>query len=260
MAAYKNDSQVIYDFSNKQTKGAFLTRVFGMMFLCLLITTVVAAGFGFGFQYLLKETATVVDDTVVLDQNLVTALLVTLGVSVIALLVMSFVLPITFARGKHNILVPLMIYVVLMGIMLSTFTFIFDWVILVESFGITSLIFGVMALLGYISKGRLAGIGFILIGLIIGAVGLSLVNWMMILFGQVSEANIRLSWIVSLLIFAFLMLVTLYDVNRIKKIAEAGAGQDNNLTYYCAYILYSDFIAILIRVIYYVALITGRRR
>ena len=260
MAAYKNDSQVIYDFSNKQTKGAFLTRVFGMMFLCLLITTVVAAGFGFGFQYLLKETATVVDDTVVLDQNLVTALLVTLGVSVIALLVMSFVLPITFARGKHNILVPLMIYVVLMGIMLSTFTFIFDWVILVESFGITSLIFGVMALLGYISKGRLAGIGFILIGLIIGAVGLSLVNWMMILFGQVSEANIRLSWIVSLLIFAFLMLVTLYDVNRIKKIAEAGAGQDNNLIYYCAYILYSDFIAILIRVIYYVAMITGRRR
>ena len=260
MSAYKNDSQVIYDFSNKQTKGAFLTRVFGMMFLCLLITTVVAAGFGYGFQYLLKETATVVDDTVVLDQNLVTALLVTLGVSVIALLVMSFVLPITFARGKHNILVPLMIYVVLMGIMLSTFTFIFDWVILVESFGITSLIFGVMALLGYISKGRLAGIGFILIGLIIGAVGLSLVNWMMILFGQVSEANIRLSWIVSLLIFAFLMLVTLYDVNRIKKIAEAGAGQDNNLTYYCAYILYSDFIAILIRVIYYVAMITGRRR
>ena len=260
MSAYKNDTQVIYDFSNKQTKGAFLTKVFGMMFICLLITTVVAAGFGFGFQYLLKETATVVDDTIVLDQNLVTALLVTLGVSVIALLAMSFVLPITFARGKHNILGPLMIYVFLMGIMLSTFTFIFDWVILVESFGITSLIFGVMALLGYISKGRLAGIGFILIGLIIGAVGLSLVNWMMILFGQVSEANIRLSWIVSLLIFAFLMLVTLYDVNRIKKIAEAGAGQNNNLTYYCAYILYSDFIAILIRVIYYVAMITGRRR
>ena len=83
---------------------------------------------------------------------------------------------------------------------------------------------------------------------------------MMILFGQVSETNVRLSWIVSLLIFAFLMLVTLYDVHRIKRIAETGAGNDNNLTYYCAYILYSDFIAILIRVIYYVAMISGRRR
>ena len=82
----------------------------------------------------------------------------------------------------------------------------------------------------------------------------------MIMFGGISEANVQISWIVSLLIFAFLMLVTLYDVHRIKKIAEAGAGQNNNLTYYCAYILYSDFIAILIRVIYYVAMISGRRR
>ena len=256
MSAYKNDTQVIYDFSDKRSKGAFLTKVFGMMFICLLITTVVAAGFGYGFQYLLNTTA--VDG--VYNEKLLMGLFVTLGISIVALLVMSFVLPITFARGRHNIFVPLMIYVVLMGLMLSTFTFIFDWVILVESFGITSLIFGVMALLGYISKGRLAGIGTILIGLLIGAVGLSLVNWMMILFRQVSETNIRLSWIVSLLIFAFLMLVTLYDVHRIKRIAEAGAGNDNNLTYYCAYILYSDFIAILIRVIYYVAMISGRRR
>ena len=252
----QNDSQVIYDFSNKQTKGAFLTKVFGMMFICLLITTVVAAGFGYGFQYLLNTTA--VDG--VYNEKLLMGLFVTLGISIVALLVMSFVLPITFARGRHNIFVPLMIYVVLMGLMLSTFTFIFDWVILVESFGITSLIFGVMALLGYISKGRLAGIGFILIGLLIGAAALSLINWGMMMFGYFNETNVRLYWIVSLLIFAFLMLVTLYDVYRIKKIAEAGAGNDNNLTYYCAYILYSDFIAILIRVIYYVAMISGRRR
>ena len=260
MPAYnkQSDTQVVYDFSDKQSKGAFLTKVFGMMFLCLLITTVVAAGLGFGSQFFLDQAIKAGNEE--LATNIVYALVGTLIVSVIALLVMSFVLPITFIRRRHNILVPLMIYVVLMGIMLSTFTFIFDWVILVESFGITSLIFGVMALLGYISKGRLAGIGFILLGLIIGALGLSLINWLMIMFGGVSEANVQLSWIVSLLIFAFLMLVTLYDVHRIKRIAEAGAGQDNNLTYYCAHILYSDFIAILIRVIYYVALISGRRR
>ena len=259
MSTFKqSDTQVVYDFSDKQSKGAFLTKVFGMMFLCLLITTVVAAGLGFGSQFFLDQAIKAGNEE--LATKIVYALVGTLIVSVVALLVMSFVLPITFIRRRHNILVPLMIYVVLMGIMLSTFTFVFDWVILVESFGITSLIFGTMALLGYISKGRLTGIGFILLGLIIGALGLSLINWLMIMFGGVSTANVQLSWIVSLLIFAFLMLVTLYDVHRIKKIAEAGAGQDNNLTYYCAYILYSDFIAILIRVIYYVALITGRRR
>ena len=259
MSTFKqSDTQVVYDFSDKQSKGAFLTKVFGMMFLCLLITTVVAAGLGYGSQLFLNQAINAGNEE--LATNIIYGLVGTLIVSVIALLIMSFVLPITFIRGKHNILGPLMIYVVLMGIMLSTFTFIFDWVILAESFGITSIIFGVMALLGYISKGRLTGIGFILLGLVIGALGLSLVNWLMIMFGGISEANVQISWIVSLLIFAFLMLVTLYDVHRIKKIAEAGAGHNNNLTYYCAYILYSDFIAILMRVIYYVALISGRRR
>ena len=132
--------------------------------------------------------------------------------------------------------------------------------ILVESFGITALIFGVMALLGYISKGRLAGIGFILLGLLIGAVALTLMNWLMILIGGISQTNVNISWIVSLLIFGFLMLITLYDVNRIRRIAENGEQANNNLVYYCAYILYSDFISILIRVIYYVAIFTSRRK
>ena len=257
-----SSSQVIYDFTDKQSKGSFLSRVFGLMFLCLLITTVVAAGVGFGFQALILNSATYDPNGSLesLDGNLLLAFFAVIIVSAIGLLIMSFVLPITFARGKHNILVPLIIYVVLMGLLLSTFTFLFDWVILVEAFGITTLIFGLMAFLGYISKGRLAGIGFILLGLIIGAVALSLVNWLMILFGGIQEKNITISWIVSLMVFAFLMFVTLYDVNRIKKIAETGAQHDNNLTYYCAFILYSDFISILIRVVYYLAILTGKKR
>ena len=48
---------VEYDLTDKQSKGAFLSKVFGMMFLCLLITTVVAAGLGYGFLFLLNATA-----------------------------------------------------------------------------------------------------------------------------------------------------------------------------------------------------------
>ena len=260
-----NDSsstQVVYDFSDKQSKGAFLSKVFGMMFLCLLITTAVAAGLGYGIQALILANPSY-DPTAPLEtlpSTVLSVFIIMVLVSAVGLIVMSFVLPITFARGRHNIIVPLMIYVVLMGILLSLFTFLFDWIILVEAFGITTLIFGIMAFLGYISKGRLAGIGFILLGLLIGALALSLVNWLMIMIGGIKEENITLSWIVSLIIFAFLMLVTLYDVNRIKKIAETGAQHDNNLTYYCAFILYSDFISILIRVVYYLAILTGKRR
>ena len=257
MATYSNDnSQVVYDFSSKQTKGAFLTKVFGMMFVLLLITTVVAAGLGYGSQYFLEQAINANNEQ--LATNIVYGLIGTLIVSAIALLIMSFVLPITYLRGRHNILVPLMIYVVLMGIMLSTFTFLFDWVILVEAFGVTTIIFGVMALLGYMSKGRLAGIGFILLGLAIGAIVLSLANFVLITVGGVRQENIMLSWIVSLLTFAFLMFVTLYDVNRIKRIAEKASATSNNLIYYCAFILFSDFIALLVRVIYYLAIFTRR--
>ena len=252
-----DNSQVAYDFTDKQSKGAFLTKVFGMMFLCLLITTVVAAGLGYGSQYFLLRAIDAGNEELV--TNITLGLVGTLIVSIIALLIMSFVLPITFARGRHNILVPLMIYVVLMGILLSTFTFMFEWVILVEAFGITTVLFGVMAFLGYISKGRLAGIGVILSSLFMGALLLSLINWIMIATGNIGPESVTLSWVVSLLIFAFLMLITLYDVNRIKRIAENGMGTNNNLVYYCAYILFSDFIAILIRVIYYLAIFTRRR-
>ena len=258
----ETQTQVVYDFSDKQSKGVFLTRVFGIMALCLLITTVVAAGLGYGVQALILNTPSY-DPTAPLDTlptNILTVFLITVLVSAVGLIVMSFVLPIVFARGKHNIIVPLMIYVTLMGILLSLFTFLFDWIILVEAFGITTLIFGLMAFLGYISKGKLAGIGFILLGLIVGAAVLSLVNWLMIIVGGIKQENIMLSWIVSLIVFAFLMLVTLYDVYRIKKIAENGSKQDNNLVYYCAFILYSDFIALLIRVVYFLALIMGKRK
>ena len=247
---------VEYDLTDKQSKGAFLTKVFGMMFLCLLITTVVAAGLGYGFLFLLNATA----KDGVYNDNLITGMLVALIVSAIALLIMSFVLPITFAKGKHNIIVPLMIYVVLMGILLSCFTWVFEPIILVESFGITALIFGLMALLGYLSKGKVAGIGIVMLGLLIGAGLLTLFNFLLMIFNGVKESNVMISWIVSFAIFAFLMLMTIWDVARISKIADQGMNSGNNLIYYSAYILYSDFIAILIRVIYYLAIITGKRR
>ena len=252
-----NSTQVAQEInlSDKQSKGLFLTKVFTMMFICLLITTVVAAGLGYGFMYLLTSTA--VDG--VYNESLFNGMIITLIVSVIALLVMSFVLPIRFIRGKKNIIVPLMIYVVLMGILLSSFTWLFEPVILAESFGITALVFGLMALLGYLSKGKMAGIGVIMMGLLIGAGLLSLVNFFMILGGQISETNITISWIVSLAIFAFLMFMTMWDVARINQIAQRAEHTDNNLVHYCAYILYSDFIALLVRVVYYMAIFSRRR-
>ena len=242
-----------YDLTDKQAKGVFLSRVYGWMFICLLITTVVAAGLGYGLMFAIANSSDEVAN------NIITGMIVTIIVSAIALLVMSFVLPIRFIRGKRNIITPLMIYVVLMGILLSCFTWLFEPVILAEAFGITALIFGIMALLGHLSKGRVAGIGVIMLGLIIGAGLLSIVNFVMILSGGIRAENVMLSWIVSLAIFAFLMFMTMWDVARITVIASKGDTGNINLVHYCAYILYSDFIALLVRVIYYLAIFTRRR-
>ena len=243
-----------YDFVDKRSQGLFLSKVFGVMFLCLLITTAVAAGLGYGLMYLFTNAA---DEAAKL--NITYTMMGLMIGSAIILLIMSFVLPIVFMRGKHNIIVPLMIYVVVMGVLLSSFTWIFEPIILVESFGVTALIFGVMAFLGYISKGRLAGLWVVMLGLLIGAGILSLFNFLSILFGGISAGNVTISWIVSLAIFAFLMLMTMWDVYRIKQIANNGMNSGNNLVYYCAYILYTDFISLLIRVIYYIAILRGRR-
>ena len=253
MPEYNSYNSQTVDLTDKQAKGAFLTKVYGWMFICLFITTVVAAGLGYGLMYLFVNAG---EET---QTSIMTGMIVGAIVSAIALLVMSFVLPITFIRGKHNIIVPLMIYVVLMGVLLSMFTWAFEPVILAESFGITALVFGLMALLGHLSKGRLTGLGAIMIGLLIGAGLLSLVNFLMILIGGIRPENVMLSWIVSLAVFAFLMFMTMWDVARINQIASRGETGNNNLVHYCAYILYSDFIALLVRVIYYVAMFSRRR-
>ena len=223
-----------YALADKQSKGLFFSKVYGLMYFFVNATAEVAA-------------------------NIMTGMIIGIIVSAVALLVMSFVLPITFIRGRHNIIVPLMIYVVLMGVLLSMFTWAFEPIILVESFGITALVFGIMALLGHLSKGKVAGIGIIMLGLILGAGILSLVNFVMIMIGGIKPENVMISWIVSLAVFAFLMFMTMWDVARINQIANKGMNSGNNLVYYCAYILYSDFIALLVRVVYYVALFSRRR-
>ena len=97
----ESQTQVVYDFSDKQSKGAFLTKVFGIMAILLLITTAVAAGLGYGIQAIIAHTPgynpSAPLDT--LPGDILLVFLIAVLVSAIGLIVMSFVLPIVFARG-----------------------------------------------------------------------------------------------------------------------------------------------------------------
>jgi len=229
-----------FEFSSQQEKGNLLTKVFGVMFISLLITAVVSYGLGYLFVLFFNND---------IDTAL-TAFVYALIVSGIGLFVLSFVLPIAVLRGKHKILPYYVLYIVFMCFFLSTLFVTFDLSILALTFGITSLIFGIMAALGYFSKGSLAGIRSVILGLFLGSIILALLNFII--------GSDMIAWIVSFAVFGVILLITMYDVWRIKELAGAQEIDTQNRVLYCALMLYVDFINIFIRLLYYLALITKR--
>ena len=225
-----------------------IAKVFLYMFAALLITAGVAFGVGALVYYKLVVTG---------DETIGTPYLIALIVSAVLLFVDMLVINFVTLKGKHSILVPGIIYAVLVGVLFSMLTIVVDWRLIGMAFGITSLIFLVMSLIAFLTKGNLSPILMVVFGLMIGAGLLALLNWIfMLATGTVFTA---LYWIVTFAIFAIIMLVAIYDLWRMKKIAEAGA-LNNNIALYCAFTMYVDFINIFIRILYFLIIIFGRRR
>ena len=230
-------------------------KIFGYMFIGLAITAVIALGLGAFYRYVLSiDYATNAD--VKFAATSVIILIVLLILSLIGILVLSFVVPFMVARGSKSVLVPMIIYTVLMGIALSTIAIFVPWSLLGLTFGITALVFGLMALIAILSKSHLNGLAIAAMGLFIGAGILALVLWIMTLFGQFNEP---LYWIISFATFAAVMLITIWDMARIKQIAEKGEAT-TNISLYCAFILYNDFIVIFLKILRFVLIIFSKSK
>ena len=242
MSEYYGNSQELV--GSKSSSGALsFAKVFLYMFFGLAITTIVAFGIGGIIYYSLTQGA---DPNMV--GNVYYGLLIGSGISLfILMIIINFVT----LRGRHSILFPALLYSVLMGVLLSSFTLFIDWRILGMAFGITSGIFLLMTLIAVFTKGNLRPLLALGFGLFIGSAILSLVNWLI--------GSSTLYWIVSFAVFAAIMFITMFDIWNIKKICERGA-MSENLALYCAFTLYVDFIYILIRVIYFLIIIFGSKR
>ncbi|MBR0294558.1 MAG: US12 family protein [Bacilli bacterium] len=225
--------------SYSSTGTLSLVRVFLYMFAGLLITSGIALGLGALFKNVLGNADI---DTL---NNAAIAYLAIMITSAIAVLVLSILLNVFLYKGKR-LLVPAILYTVFMGVLLSSFTIFIEWSILGLAFGITAGTFGLMALIAFLSKGNLSGLAIAGLGLLIGAMILALVNWILYLVtgGDWGMMNI----VISFIVLAAMMLITIYDMWRIKKICETGA-MNSNMELYCAFTLYVDFIYILIRII-----------
>ena len=62
----------------------------------------------------------------------------------------------------------------------------------------------------------------------------------------------RLDIVYSVIVCVIMLLFIVIDGIRVKQIAAAGESS-TNLHLYCAYVMYSDFITLLVRVIYILA-------
>lgn len=247
-----------FDLSDKRSVNTLIGKVYGYMFFGILLTAVIAFGVGILFNLWIFGTINVAsinyqDVTTNINRAGATTLLVVLAVSGISLFVMSFVVHFVFLRGKHSLAVPLFIYCVLMGLTLASLVIFVPWPVLAITFGITSGIYGIMYLIATLSKGNLSSLGIIGLGLLLGAGLIGLVGMILMMTGALgSQGAMTLYWIISFMSFAAIMFVTIWDMWRIKKIAEQGEMSDN-LVLYCAFNLYVDFIYLFLQVLRFVS-------
>ncbi|MFA6675748.1 MAG: Bax inhibitor-1 family protein [Bacilli bacterium] len=237
--------------SNSQVdvkSSSFLSRVYGYMFIGIIITAIVAFGAGFGFQTWFSSDTS--------EAAYMTYLWTLIG-SFIGLFIVSFIVNIVALRGRHSIAIPAVIYSVLMGIVFSEFVLFVPYWILGTAFVITSMVFAIMFFIARVTKRNLNWMGTLGFGLLMGALIMSI-----FFFFLYFVFPAYFSWlyvIIDGVIFVAMILITMFDVWRIQKIADKGA-ESKNLALYCAFSLYVDFMYILMRVIFILLRLFGSSR
>ncbi len=254
----KNDNIIDNDYALKQkqqkkyvSETTFtMAKIFGYMFVLLLITAAVSLLVGYGF-YAWSEV------------NWDAAygwMIGILVVSAIAQLILCFMINRSARRGslkRTNTLA--IVYSIIMGLMLSSFTAWMDWEVLGICFGFTAIIFLIMAGVSALGKGRFErGVGTCAMGLIIGGLLIGIAAMFVALFGSWNSYYTMYTIVVAIL-FVAMMLITLVDINRIKRIVSNGTGE-GSMSFYLAFILYTDYICVFIYLLQLLLRLFGRRR
>ena len=235
-----------------ESGSKFIGKTFLYMFMALAITVVVAVGVGLLFGQLFYAKY---NPEVGINGENVLLYFGLLIVSLLGLLGVGIWFNIAAARGRHSLWAPFIIYAVLMGTLGSFFVLFIDIWTLGIALGITTITFGGMAAIGLLSKRDLGFLSIVAMGLGIGILVLALSN---LLFWFIAPTLWTWNYVlIQGLVLILVMIITIIDTWRIKKIAETGEANEN-LALFCAFNLYIDFIQLLIRVIY-IVLIARRR-
>ena len=203
----------------------FMANVFSWMFAGLAITTIAAYYFAS-------------------DMSLMSTLANEKGMTILGYVVMfaPFIFVLLIGAGMNRfsysvILTLFLAFATLMGISLSFVLLAYTATSVYTTFASASVMFGVMAVMGYTTSTDLTKLGNILMMALVGMIVASLINFFM----QSSTMSYIISFI-GVIVFTGL---TAYDVQKLKRIgegAEYGAESTKKLVIMGALNLYLDFI------------------
>lgn len=229
----------------RTTQRSLLSKTFLYMFGFLMITVIVCLGISLIFQ-----------NVGMASEALARAYTIMLITASVTQIVLTIVIVFTSLRPGKAKVIPIILYAICMGVLISSFSLFLEWYTMTATFGIAALSFGAMALIGATSK-RASGMGMVGFGLLFGVLMVSLFNiiFALLLPGVWLIQNI----ITSIILVIAIMLITAYDVYNIKQISMR-CQADNNLALYLAFNLYLDFIIILIHLLRLVVIFSSSNR
>jgi|LAHS01.1.fsa_nt_gb uncharacterized protein len=239
------ENSAVYTEDGKRVSTKFLGMVFLYMFIGLAITALTS----FCFAYFLTANFRATNGTDVLNEQGMNILIFTVIASFIIALIDSFTMPFLSSRTGKAPWIGYIVYALCMGLSLSVILLVgipFD--LIGEAFGITALVFLVMALIGGFSKVDLSPLAFIGIALAIGLLMVSLF-WGIYMAVAGYQTYYLYYYLGSMGLIVVMMLFVAFDVNRMVAIAQKGMATTNTALY-CAFQLYGDFIVLFIRILY----------
>lgn len=234
-----------FNFNNSNTFGTssetavktFMTQVFAWMSGALMITALTSYLFG-NISSLLSVLYRIEGDAIIGMTPIGWAV-------VFAPLALVMVMSFAFNKLSFPALVGVfMLYSAVNGMSLSTIFLRYEMSLIGVAFAITAGMFGVMAVMGFVTKADLSKFGSILFMGLIGIVIASLVNTFV--------GSSTLDYIISFVGVAVFTGLTAYDVQTLKNIAtgnEYGEATMSKLAVMGALRLYLDFINLFLMIL-----------
>lgn len=252
MSTYNFNTSTPSGVTDRSTQRSLLSKTFLYMFAFLAVTVAVSVAVSLIF----RSCGLAIDNPDIVPDNVKNAYIITMITASITQIVLTIVIAFTSLKRGKAAIVPIVLYAVCMGVLISSFALFLEWWTLAATFGIAALSFGGMALIGITSK-RAAGMGMVGFGLLFGILLASLFNIFLAIFLPDGFAAVNI--VTSIVIVIAILLITAYDVYNIKQISMR-CQADGNLALYLAFNLYLDFIIILIHLLRLVAIFTSNSR